>query len=74
VTVSAAGIDAAASVEVSDGSMSFAGLRIPFKFKIPRAPLFPCDATSAVVKQGAVDVSCTVHQVPSELAGVTFKG
>lgn len=74
VTVSAAGIDATASVQITDGSMSFAGLHIPLKFKIPRAPLFPCDATSAVVKQGAVDVSCTVHQVPTELAGVTFKG
>jgi hypothetical protein len=74
VTVSAAGIDATASVQITDGSMSFAGLHIPLKFRIPHAPLFPCDATSAVVKQGAVDVSCTVHQVPSELAGVTFKG
>ena len=74
VTVSAAGIDATANVQITDGSMSFAGLHIPLKLKIPRAPLFPCDATSAVVKQGAVDVSCTVHQVPSELAGVTFKG
>ncbi|MBV8386184.1 MAG: hypothetical protein JO155_05270, partial [Acidimicrobiia bacterium] len=58
-----------ASVQISDGSMSFAGLHIPLKFKIPRAPLFPCDATNAVVKQGAVDVSCTVHEVPTELVG-----
>ncbi|MBV9283283.1 MAG: LmeA family phospholipid-binding protein [Acidimicrobiia bacterium] len=69
VTVNAAGIEATASVQISDGSMSFAGLHIPLKFKIPRAPLFPCDATSAVVKQGAVDVSCTVHEVPTELVG-----
>ncbi|MBV8980483.1 MAG: LmeA family phospholipid-binding protein [Acidimicrobiia bacterium] len=73
VTVSAAGIEASADVQITDGSMSLAGLRIPFKFKIPRAPLFPCDATSAVVVQGAVDVSCTVHEVPAELVGRTLR-
>ena len=54
-------------------SMSFGGVRLPIKFRIPRAPLFPCDATSAVVKQGAVDLSCTVHDVPPELVGRTLK-
>jgi hypothetical protein len=73
VTVSAAGVDAAASVQMTDGSLSFGGLRLPIKFRIPRAPLFPCDATSAVVKQGAVDLSCTVHDVPPELVGRTLK-
>jgi hypothetical protein len=74
VTVSAAGVDVAASVQVTNGSMSFGGLRLPIQLRIPRAPLFPCDATSAVVKEGAVDLSCTVHDVPPELVGVTVKG
>jgi hypothetical protein len=73
VTVSAAGIDVAANVQVTNGSMSFGGLRLPIKFKIPRAPLFPCDATSSVVKEGAVDLSCTVHDVPPELVGKALK-
>ena len=73
VTVSAAGVDVAASVQATDGSLSFGGLRLPIKFRVPRAPLFPCDATSAVVKQGAVDLSCTVHQVPPELVGRTLR-
>ena len=69
VTVSAAGVDVAATVQVTNGSMSFGGLRLPISFRIPHAPLFPCDATSAVVKQGAVDLSCTVTSVPPELVG-----
>jgi hypothetical protein len=73
VMVSAAGLDAAASVQVTDGSMSFGGLRLPIKFRIPRGPLFPCDATTAVAKEGAVDVSCTIDRVPPELAGVTVR-
>jgi hypothetical protein len=73
VTVSAAGLDVAATVQVNQGSLSFGGLRLPLQIRIPRAPLFPCDATSAVVKEGAVELSCTVHQVPAELAGVTVK-
>ena len=73
VTVSAAGVDVAATVQVSNGSLSFGGLRLPIKFRVPHAPLFPCDATSAVVKQGAVDLSCTVHQVPPELVGRTLR-
>jgi hypothetical protein len=73
VTVSAAGIDVAANVQVTNGSMSFGGLRLPITFKIPRAPLFPCDATSSVVKEGAVDLSCTVHDVPPELVGKALK-
>ncbi|HEV3354115.1 MAG TPA: LmeA family phospholipid-binding protein [Acidimicrobiales bacterium] len=73
VMVSAAGVDVAASVQVTNGSMSFGGLRLPIQLRIPRAPLFPCDATSAVVKEGAVDLSCTVHDVPPELVGKTLK-
>ena len=73
VTVSAAGVDVAASVQATDGSLSFGGLRLPIRFRVPRAPLFPCDATRAVVKQGAVDLSCTVHDVPPELVGRTLK-
>jgi hypothetical protein len=73
VTVSAAGIELAATVQVTDGSMSLGGLRLPIKFKVPHAPLFPCDATEAVVVQGAVDLSCSVHDVPPELVGKTLK-
>jgi hypothetical protein len=73
VTVSAAGVAVAASVQVTNGSMSFGGLRLPIQLRIPRAPLFPCDATSAVVKEGAVDLSCTVHDVPPELVGKSIK-
>jgi len=73
VTVSAAGVDVSATVQVTNGSMSFGGVRLPIKFRIQRAPLFPCDATSAIVKQGAVDLSCTVHDVPPELVGRTVK-
>jgi hypothetical protein len=74
VTVSAAGVDVAATVQVTNGMLSFGGVRLPISFRVPRAPLFPCDATSAVVKQGAVDLTCTVHQVPPELVGVTVRG
>ena len=73
VMVGAGGFDVAATVQVTNGNMTFGGIRVPVTFKVPRAPLFPCDATSAVVKQGAVDLTCTVHQVPDELAGVTVK-
>jgi hypothetical protein len=73
VMVSAAGVDVAARVQVTNGSMSFGGLRLPIQLRIPRAPLFPCDATSADVKEGAVDLSCTVHDVPPELVGKTLK-
>jgi hypothetical protein len=73
VTVSAAGVDVAATVQLTDGSMSFGGLQLPIKFRIPRGPLFPCDATTAVVNEGAVDVSCTIDRVPPELAGVTVR-
>jgi LmeA-like phospholipid-binding len=73
VTVNAAGTDVAATVQVTNGTMSFGGARLPFRFRIPRAPLFPCDATNAVVKQGAVELSCTVHDVPPELVGKALK-
>jgi hypothetical protein len=73
VMVTAAGTDVGATVQVNNGSLSFAGLRLPIQFRVPRAPLFPCDATSAVVKQGAVDLSCTINRVPPELMGVTVK-
>ena len=73
VIVNAAGIEVAATVQVTNGSMSFGGLRLPVTFKVPHAPLFPCDATKAVVVQGAVDLSCTVHDVPPELVGKTLK-
>ena len=37
--------------------------------RIPRGPLFPCDATRAVARQGVVEVSCTISRVPPELVG-----
>ena len=72
-SVNAGGTQVTATVQVTNGTMAFAGARLPLQFRVPRAPLFPCDATSAVVKQGAVDLSCTVHDVPSELVGKTLK-
>src|SRR5207237_356004 len=39
VTVSAAGVDVGATVQVTNGSLSFGGLRLPIKFRVPRAPL-----------------------------------
>jgi LmeA-like phospholipid-binding len=73
VIVSAAGVDVAATVQVNNGSLSFGGLRLPIQVRVPHAPLFPCDATSASLKQGAVDLSCTVHDVPPELVGRALK-
>jgi hypothetical protein len=40
---------------------------------VPRATLFPCDATTAVAKEGKVEVSCTIDRVPPELVGVTVR-
>ncbi len=73
VRVGTAGVDVAATVQMTNGSLSFGGLRLPVSFRVPRAPLAPCDATDGVIKQGAVDLTCTTHRVPPELAGVTFK-
>jgi hypothetical protein len=73
VSVDVAGVDVAATVQVNNGTMSFGGVRLPLQIRVPRAPLFPCDATTATVKQGAVELSCTVHNVPAELVGRTLK-
>ena len=72
-SVDVAGSAVGATVQVTNGTMSFGGARLPFQFRVPRAPLFPCDATSAKVVQGAVELSCTVHNVPAELVGKTLK-
>jgi hypothetical protein len=72
-SVTVGGTPVAATVQVTNGTMSFAGARLPLQFRVPRAPLFPCDATSANVKQGVVELSCTVHNVPAELVGKTLK-
>jgi len=72
-SVDVAGSAVGATVQVTNGTMSFGGARLPFQFRVPRAPLFPCDATSAKVVQGAVELSCTVHNVPAELVGKTVK-
>jgi hypothetical protein len=71
-SVNVGGTQVAATVQVTNGTMSLAGARLP-QFRVPRAPLFPCDATSAKVTQGAVELSCTVHNVPAELVGKTLK-
>jgi hypothetical protein len=72
-SVNVGGTQVAATVQVTNGTMSLAGARLPLQFRVPRAPLFPCDATSAKVQQGAVELSCTVHEVPPELVGKTLK-
>ena len=72
-SVEVAGSAVGATVQVTNGTMSFGGVRLPLQFRVPRAPLFPCDATSAKVVQGAVELSCTVHNVPAELVGKTLK-
>ena len=46
---------------------------VPIRVRIPRAPLFPFDASKAVLAQGKVVLSCTVNRVPPELVGVTVK-
>jgi hypothetical protein len=67
VSVQVGATTVAATVQVSGGTLALVGARVPLRFTIPRAPLFPCDASSAVVRQGAVDVSCTINNVPPEL-------
>ncbi|MBV8160691.1 MAG: LmeA family phospholipid-binding protein [Acidimicrobiia bacterium] len=73
VSVRAEGVDLGATVNVTNGTMSFGGIPLPIRLRVPRASLFPCDATSAVVVQGAVDLSCSVHNVPTELIGRSVK-
>jgi DUF2993 family protein len=68
-SVRAEGASVSGGAQMAGGSLVLTGVQAPLRVRIPRAPLFPCDATRAVVKQGAVEVSCTVRHVPAELAG-----
>lgn len=71
-TVRAAGVDVSAPLSATSGTLAIGGATgVPIRIRIPRAPLFPCDASSAQVEQGKVVVSCTINRVPPELVGVT---
>jgi hypothetical protein len=71
-TVRAAGVDVSAPLSAASGTLAIGGATgVPIRIRIPRAPLFPCDASSAQVEQGKVVVSCTIDRVPPELVGVT---
>lgn len=66
------GVDISAPLSATNGALAIDGAQsVPIRIRIPRAPLFPCDASSAQVEQGKVVVSCTIDRVPPELVGVT---
>jgi DUF2993 family protein len=67
VTVGIRGVSASAPVSVVNGSLVLGSGQAAVRLKVPHAPLFPCDATTAVARQGVVEVSCTVNRVPPEL-------
>ena len=68
----AGGLDVGAPLAVANGTLTIGGAAgVPIRIRVPRAPLFPCDASSAQVEQGKVVVSCTIDRVPAELVGVT---
>ncbi|MCU1450479.1 MAG: hypothetical protein JWP02_2649 [Acidimicrobiales bacterium] len=69
VTVGIRGVSVSAPVSVVDSSLVLGGGQAPLRLKVPHAPLFPCDATQAVARQGVVEVSCTGNRVPPELVG-----
>jgi hypothetical protein len=69
VKVRVRGVQVNATVSVVNSSLVFAGAPVAVPLRIPRGPLFPCDATQAVARQGVVVVSCTISQVPPELVG-----
>ena len=63
-----------AQLSAANGNLVIGGAQgVPIRVRIPRAPLFPCDASKAVLEQGKVVLSCTVNRVPPELVGVTVK-
>src|SRR4051812_3859031 len=73
-TLRARGIDVSAQLSAANGNLVIGGAEgVPIRVRIPRAPLFPCDASKAVLEQGKVVLSCTVDHVPRELVGVTVK-
>jgi hypothetical protein len=71
-SVRAGGLDVGAQLSAENGTLTIGGAEgVPIRIRVPRAPLFPCDASSAKVEQGRVVVSCTINRVPPELVGVT---
>ena len=67
VNVTVHGVSVSGAVQVENGILVLGNAASPVRVRIPRAPLFACDATSAVVQQGQVEASCTIHDIPPEL-------
>jgi hypothetical protein len=65
--VTVGGTQVSAPVDVTRGQLTIGSGRAALHVTIPRGPLMACDATSVVVRQGVIDLSCTVHDVPPEL-------
>jgi len=65
--VTIGGLQASAPVGVTRGQLTIGAGRAALHVTIPRGPLMACDATSVVVRQGVLDLSCTIHDVPPEL-------
>lgn len=65
--VTVAGVRTTAPVSVNRGLLTIGSGATGLHIRIPRGPLMACDATSVVVRQGVIDLSCTVHDVPVEL-------
>src|SRR5437870_4802461 len=61
------GVRTTAPVSVNRGLLTIGSGATGLHIRIPRGPLMACDATSVVVRQGVIDLSCTVHDVPVEL-------
>jgi len=73
-SVRAGGVTVGAQLSAANGNLTIGGAQgVPIRVRVPRAPLFPCDASKAEVEQGKVVLSCTVNRVPPELVGVTVK-
>ena len=65
--VTVAGVRVSAPVSIRAGLLTIGQGARALQVRIPRGPLMACDATSVVVRQGVIDLSCTVHDVPVEL-------
>jgi hypothetical protein len=71
-TVSIGGIAVSGQLSAANGTLTIGGAQgVPIRIRVPRAAMFPCDASNAEVQQGKVVVSCAIDRVPPELAGVT---
>ena len=72
IRVRARGTEVTGQVSATGGNLLIEGEGgAALHLRVPRAPLFPCDATKAVPEQGKIVVSCTIDRVPPELSGVT---